>query len=299
VIKIEGRTGFAITSREMVLLSRPAPTAPPRITLVFDSGTSAQRSAGVEAAWIDGLPVDLALLRFKVVGEPPMVIDLGGSVAHAETMVVHVFGFPFGKALSDRKKKDPEISVTRGSVSKLDNLGRESAERIQIDGILNPGHIGAPMVDSQGRLVGIALGSIHGSSIGCALPAGLLAKALRPRLGQALFKPIKVADRDVSFRLEVPLIDPMGQVRSVFLMILDSWDGTYFPAPGRDETFPPLEGSRRIEMKIEGDKAIGSLTIDKLKIQSQAIGMHQVCHVDGRGTVFNVPASFAMLSSFA
>src|SRR5262245_60067440 len=48
VVKFEGRTGYVITSGEIVLLSRPTPNAPPQLNLVLDSGTAAQRTIRCE-----------------------------------------------------------------------------------------------------------------------------------------------------------------------------------------------------------------------------------------------------------
>jgi hypothetical protein len=292
VIKAEGRTGYVITSGEIVQLSRPAPTAPPQLSLVLDSGTDKQRTIRGEVASIGGLPENLAVIKFKVTGEIPTTIDLHQHVAPAETMPVHVFGFPFGRVLATRRKGDPEVTITRGSVSRLVKGGDGEVRAIQLDGSLNPGHIGSPIVDAQGRLVGVALGSIRGSRIAAAVPARPLARSLRPRVGQISFKPIKVGERTVDFQLEVPLIDPLGELQSVYLMTLDSRDRRRFPARNPDGTYSALESGRRVEMKIQGKEAVGFLTVDKTKMEDQAIGMHQVCQIDGQGTVFSVPTGF-------
>src|SRR5205085_10448224 len=50
---------------------------------------------------------------------------------------------------------------------------------VQIDGALNPGNSGGPVVDPEGRLLGIAVASIRGSSgIGLAIPVKHLTQLL-------------------------------------------------------------------------------------------------------------------------
>src|ERR1700686_3200891 len=93
-------------------------------------------------------------------------------------MPVFVFGFPFGKILATNKR-NPAITVGKGSVSSIRLDEKDELALVQIDGALNPGKSGGPVVDAPGRLVGIAVATIKDSSgIGLAIPARQLKRLL-------------------------------------------------------------------------------------------------------------------------
>lgn len=132
----------------------------------------------VEAAVLDADQiVDLALLRVESPdGGLPPALGMGdsGSLRIGETTVA--FGNPFGNLIAD-----PRPTVTKGVVSAL---GRDFApdrrnlrvyqDMIQTDAAINPGNSGGPLVDAEGRVVGVNtfILSRGGSSagIGFAIP---------------------------------------------------------------------------------------------------------------------------------
>src|SRR5207302_2982421 len=96
---------------------------------------------------------DLAILRVKGVKNLPKPLNLAAKVELVETMGVYIFGFPFGEALAGRKG-NPAITVGKGSVSSIREDDRGETKIVQIDGDVNPGNSGGPVVDDKGRLVG-------------------------------------------------------------------------------------------------------------------------------------------------
>jgi hypothetical protein len=74
-------------------------------------------------------------------------------------MPLFAFGFPFGEALA-RHKGNPAITVSKGSISSLRRDDGGELAIVQIDGELNPGNSGGPVVDAQGRLVGVAVAKV-------------------------------------------------------------------------------------------------------------------------------------------
>lgn len=124
---------------------------------------------------------DLALLRVSTKNLPkPLVFR--DSVAK-QTEKVFAVGFPFGKNLSLRKG-NPTHTFTQCNISSIrrdksdgdNNDGDPIA--LQIDGALNPGNSGGPIVDTQGHILGIATATISGTGIGLAVPAHALRKFL-------------------------------------------------------------------------------------------------------------------------
>lgn len=231
-IRVEGDgwsatgSGFVVSGDEKVLLiatnhhvAFPTPSArpggkSPTITVVFDSGTRTERSfpatvAGADADW------DLAVLRVVGVKTPPRAIPLADATKPTETTSVYSFGFPFGEALSSNKGS-PAVTVGKASVSSLRNGPDGELAAIQIDGNLNPGNSGGPVVDAKGRLVGVAQSIIkEGQGIGFIVPAGELGQMMRGRAGSVRLLPPKTADGRTTARLEVGLIDPAGSVKAM------------------------------------------------------------------------------------
>ena len=147
------------------------------ISLVFWSGTRRERSHAAQVVASDRQR-DLAVLKVTGCANPPRPIDLSQSPSLQETVPVFVFGFPFGDSLA-MNKGNPAITVGKGSVSSIRRDERDELAYVQIDGALNPGNSGGPVVDSQGRLVGVAVKTIKGAGIGLAIPAGKLTGLLQ------------------------------------------------------------------------------------------------------------------------
>ena len=107
----------------------------------------------------------------------PKPIDTATAVEPSETMTVYALGFPFGEALSTTKG-NPSLTVGKATVSSLRENERGEVVVIQLDGNLNPGNSGGPVVDAKGRLVGVATAGVRGAGIG-------LAGALHHKLSSA------------------------------------------------------------------------------------------------------------------
>ncbi len=114
--------------------------------------------------------VDLAILKAADVKNLPAPINCSRDVELSETMPVYSFGFPFGEVLAT-SKGSPAITIGKASISslRLDDAGELFL--VQIDGALNPGNSGGPVINTRGRLVGVAVATIKNSSgIGLAIP---------------------------------------------------------------------------------------------------------------------------------
>lgn len=138
---------------------------------------------------------DLALLKFAKVPERLQQVQLGDCSDLQVGQKVFAIGNPFGL---DR-------TLTVGIVSSLNRVFRSPAGTlmkglIQTDAAINPGNSGGPLIDGDGRVIGIntAILSQSGDSagIGFAVPASAIkrvipqlikfGKVLRPELGWML-----------------------------------------------------------------------------------------------------------------
>jgi S1-C subfamily serine protease len=121
---------------------------------------------------------DLAVLKIDVSPEELTVADLGDSSTLQVGQRAIAIGNPFGL----------ERTVTTGVVSSLGRtLDREDsdfliAELIQTDAAVNPGNSGGPLLDSQGRVIGVntAIRSVTGvnSGVGFAVPVDIVKRVV-------------------------------------------------------------------------------------------------------------------------
>lgn len=165
---------------------RPAPQQPkakPRITVVLNSGTPTEQTAPAEVVAFDE-EADLAALRITGVRNLPAALDANQPATVAETQPVYIFGFPMNKALP--QKGYPTITVGKGTIAGLRWDANHQLDDIHINGDLNPGNSGGPVVDAEGHLVGIAVATVAGKQIGFAVPVDELKQMFKGRLFAAL-----------------------------------------------------------------------------------------------------------------
>jgi len=112
---------------------------------------------------------DLALL--KVIEQGSFIaLKLGKIDGLMETMRLTAFGYPFGEALALGDSDYPAISVSTGAITSLRKRDGK-LEMIQIDASLNPGNSGGPVLNEEGRVVGVVNAGIEGAAVNFAIPA--------------------------------------------------------------------------------------------------------------------------------
>ncbi len=111
---------------------------------------------------------DLAFLEVGPAVPPAGMPELGDEERLSEGDIVVSIGHPFGL----------QFSVTQGVVS---NTRREveGVRYLQHDAALNPGNSGGPLINREGKIVGVnTLGMEQGDNIGFSLPVSYLKQAL-------------------------------------------------------------------------------------------------------------------------
>jgi S1-C subfamily serine protease len=228
------------------------------VTVVFDPGTKSETSVKAEPVAADP-DNDLAVLRVTRVVNPPRAIDYATSPKLTETMPVYTFGFPFGKALATAGGA-PAVTVGKASISslRLDDDGQLAV--VQIDGALNPGNSGGPVVDSKGRLAGVAVATIRdGQGIGFAVPVDDLQKIMKGRLGGIHAAVSRNADGKLLVKPEVEVLDPLAAVRGVTLHYAVVPKGTKL---FRTTAAAKQTGAKKVALKAAGTVAAGEFTLD-------------------------------------
>lgn len=125
---------------------------------------------------------DIAVLKIEAPGELLFPISIGDSKTLRVGQKIFAIGNPFGL----------ERTMTVGIVSSLERTLRSKSGRlikniIQLDAALNQGNSGGPLLDSDGKLVGMntAIASLTGGNtgVGFAVPANTIGRVI-PQLLQ-------------------------------------------------------------------------------------------------------------------
>lgn len=118
---------------------------------------------------------DLAALRVQAAGLP--TIQIGDSRRLHPGDLVLALGYPFGVA------GGATSGVVIGMGAHLPELGDARREWIAASLHLRPGHSGGPLLDSEGRLVGINT-LMTGPEVGAAVPSHVVVEFLKRALGR-------------------------------------------------------------------------------------------------------------------
>jgi S1-C subfamily serine protease len=265
VVSADGATVLVVTNHHVAAKgpTKGIAAEPPAIKVVFDSGTKSERAYPAEVVAAD-TERDLAVLKLTGVKDAPKPIACAEPVAPFETMTVYSFGFPFGQELATGKGF-PAITVGRASVSSLRNGDDGELATIQIDGNLNPGNSGGPVVDGKGRLVGVAVAKLKdGQGIGFLVPAEQVVQTMAGRVGRVRVFARKGADGKPAVRIEADLIDPTGFFRGATAYYVVVPPQGKVPDAAALDKFP---GSGRLRLRIEKGVAAGDFAVDKLEGQ--------------------------------
>jgi S1-C subfamily serine protease len=131
---------------------------------------------------------DLAVLKIDVPAEDLAVAELGESSTLQVGQRAIAIGNPFGL----------ERTVTTGVISAIgrtlsrDDSDFQLAELIQTDAAINPGNSGGPLLDSQGRVIGVntAITSESGvnSGVGFAIPVDIVKRVVPELIDQGRYR---------------------------------------------------------------------------------------------------------------
>ena len=250
------------------------------VTVVFASGTEEEQSLSAQVLAADP-EHDLAVLKVSGVKKPPQPIDYLQESELTETMPVYTFGFPFGEVLAT-SKGNPAITVGKASISSLRRNDAGELALVQIDGALNPGNSGGPMVDVHGRLVGVAVATIRNSSgIGLGIPARELARMIQGRLGKVHLQAAQDGDGPVTIRVEAALVDPFHKIQSVSLHYLDASRLADPPKPALP--IDSLPGCHTLALTIEEQMAVRADPAQERHDASDHLAPGRLCHRGRQG----------------
>ena len=252
---LRGRDRIALMRIQQALA-----TSEPAVSVVFNSGEPNEQT--VKAEVLCGLDdPDLAVLKVASPRVAPRPIEFRQTAQPAETMPVFILGFPFGESLA-ANKANPNITIGRGSVSSIRKDAAGKVVKVQIDGALNPGNSGGPVVDGAGNLVGIAVQTIQGSNIGLTIPAGEVGTMLEGSLGRPTIAVAPAVNGDApKYEIVVPVIDPLKKLQSASVQfVLRSVPPD--PSKAGRPQLASEAASRKVDLPLRAGVARAELTLD-------------------------------------
>lgn len=264
---------------------QPAPKPKRKVTVILESGTPAEQSLPAEVVAYDD-EADLAALRITGARNLPAPIDASIEPPVAETQPVFIFGFPGGKKT---------ITIGKGTIAGLRRDAGGDLNDVHINGEINPGNSGGPVVDANGRLIGVAVAHVRDKQIGFAVPTAELHKMFKGSVLTAVVlqarqqgiqlnltgeawrfnRKSKVRGRD-AVRVQIPtgrerytippdeyvavvrLTDPMHKITAVTLLYGPAPKGKV-PAAGTG--WAPIPDARTVPLKISDQDASAEFTL--------------------------------------
>jgi predicted Zn finger-like uncharacterized protein len=240
---------IVLTNAHVVGMLAAESRKPTKVEIILNSGEKDERVLGALVLGVDR-DSDLAVLDLgsSATGLPePLVVRSAEGVSELDK--VYVFGFPFGEGLGK------EITIRPSSVSSLRKKGGV-LDKIQVNGGMDPGNSGGPVVDTDGNVVGVAVSGIPGRQINFAIPGDRVHTVLNGRIAaMGLGQPF-IEGGKTGVPVNMEMIDPRARVKSVGLEV---WAGNAPPNP-REGTRPPAKSAPPV---LPGDSAHQRHTLDK------------------------------------
>jgi S1-C subfamily serine protease len=270
------------------------------ITAVFRSGQgkALEQELPAEIVAIDHsreLNHDLAILRVRGLTRPIVPINLYDQTVPTLQTKYSAYGFPYGPMLN-LNNGNPAITVSGGTVSSLLRDEHGQLVSLKVDGALHPGNSGGPLIDEQGRLVGVAVAKVEFTdNIGFAIPAADLREVLAGRVGamRLLITKSKTPTPDLQVRAQ--LVDPNGRIKRVKVLVAPA-HGAAALAPTADGSWPALPGAVPVDLSVDKAVAKGQVQVALGQTGPDARRvLIQTSHVDEAGkTILSAPRSWVL-----
>ncbi len=227
--------GLIATNAHVLDMLDPDGRKPQRVDVTVTDRTGKSRTLPAEVLGVDRTS-DLALLGVEEKDLPaPLSVTTTSTVR--ETEPVYVFGYPLARDLGK------EIAVSRAMVSSFRKAPNGSLHRIQLEGGVNPGNSGGPVVDAKGNVIGVAVGGFRNTQIGFAIPGQHVVSFLNGRLSKAHVGTAYKEGGDLKLPVIFEVMDPLGRLKK---LEFDLWTGN----PG-----PPRPNGAAEPALIPGDSA--------------------------------------------
>jgi S1-C subfamily serine protease len=250
---------LVLTNAHVVGMLAPDSRNPRSVDVFVNNGQAGERKLTARVVGVDR-GADLAVLD---VGSPdgmPEPLRVATSETLSDLQKLWVFGFPLGKQLGK------EITIRDTSVSsfrKDDNSG--VLKKIQVNGGMDPGSSGGPVVDANGQVVGVAVSGIPGRQINFAIPGEQVHGVLKGRASvMSTGLPFHAEDKKVGLPVTVEMLDPLSQVKQVAVEVWTSPDD-------KSKSRPPATGAPPAPQPGDSQRKKVALTYDGRAAKGEAV----------------------------
>lgn len=232
--------GYFLTNRHVVEGLNPGET----VDVIMNAGEKTEKTLKAKLMHMsEEERVDLAILKADPSKELT-ALSLGDDSKLQETAAVTAFGFPFGRSLASNKNQFPNVTVTSGRISAMrrnDNV----LEAIQVDAAINPGCSGGPLVDRQGRVVGVVFAAIPLSGISFAVPVSRVKDYIKAPHLMVSFPKVRYSERYNPQRIKVELVELTPSTKPVSVEL------TLEGVDTKPRTVPVQRNGSTLEAQVE------------------------------------------------
>ncbi len=226
--------------------AKPKPKGAVTVSCVFRSGERGKEQevpAKILAADTSGDTTrDLSVLLCENVSQPPQPISFTRAEPTLGTPLLF-FGFPGGKQYNIVRNGNPSITTNKGSISQLEKDMGGNIAMLKVDGNLDPGNSGGPIVDEGGQLVGVAVAkSSLADGIGFVIPRSHVEQLLAGRVAKIGLQVVSIKNGSYEFDVKADLTDPMGQLRDAQVRI-----APLYGEPPKPETITKIEEMKDVK----------------------------------------------------
>jgi hypothetical protein len=198
-------SGLFVTSADVVRAGMESGA----VNLVLNpGGKGPQRARARVVRWNDVL--GLGVLRIDPV-RPLTALELGNDDAIRETLPVTAYGFP----RADGVREDAPKPGATGNAVRVTALRRagDRLVQVQVDGQLDAGYSGSPLVDPAGKVVGVVQSGLVTARINFAIPVGRISEYLSTPLISFDPPPVEAADRSKAIDWTIRVVPPKEGLR--------------------------------------------------------------------------------------
>ncbi len=265
--------GIVLTNAHVLGMFKSDSRRPVSIMVVLNSGTRDERTVPAEVLGVD-TNSDLAVLRVKGTNLPTP-LEVGPADELLETQSVYVFGFPFGSSLGKA------ITVNTSSVSSLRRNKAGVLQRVQVNGGMNPGNSGGPVVDVEGKVIGVAVSVIQQTQINFAVPGEAVRAMLAGRVQEITMGHPYKKGNDAQSLFELKLLDPLHKIGKISVLI---WSGASAKTRTEAPPPPPAGDPKRREAKdLTVKEGVASIDLTLPVVAPGEVYWVQPSFTDGAG----------------